>query len=74
MKTLFLFVSIHLALQVECQNVRLIISTKGIDSIKIGMSEMRVEKVIGAGLKPYIIPDAKQSIPDSNTDFNNFFL
>jgi hypothetical protein len=68
MKTFFLFISLCLTLQAECQNVKLTISTKGIDSIKIGMSEMQVEKVMGGELKPYISPDAKQSTPDSNSE------
>ena len=68
MKVFFLFVLIHLTSQVECQNVKLTVSTQGIDSLKIGMSEMQAEKVIGSALKPYISPDAKQSTPDPNTD------
>jgi hypothetical protein len=72
MKTFFLFISLHLALQVECQNVKLTISTKGIDSIKIGMSEMQVEKVMGTELKPYISPDAKQTTPDPSTEVFTF--
>ena len=66
MKAFFLFVCIHLILQVECQNAKLTISTQGIDSLKIGMSEMQVEKVMGVELKPYIVP--KQSTSDSNTE------
>ena len=68
MKTFFLFVLIHLTSQIECQNVKLTISTRGIDSLKIGMSETQVEKIRGAALKPYISPDAKQSTPDPNID------
>src|SRR3954453_2818809 len=63
MKLFFLFVLMHLTFHVECQNVKLTISTQGIDSLKIGMSEMQVKKVIGGELKPYINPN-----PDPSTE------
>jgi hypothetical protein len=71
MKTLFLLVLIHFTIQVECQHATLTISAQGVDSLKIGMSEMQAEKVMGAELKPYISPGANQNTPDSNTEVFN---
>jgi hypothetical protein len=44
--------------QTKAQTKPLLISTNGVDSIKIGMSKPQVENIINAKLKPYIIPDS----------------
>ena len=44
--------------QTQAQTKPLLISTNGVDSIKIGMSKPQVENIINAKLKPYIIPDS----------------
>ncbi len=57
MKSFLPFFLIILSIKVNSQNNKLIISTNGIDSIKIGMQKFEVEKVIGNKLKVSGIPD-----------------
>lgn len=55
----FLYVSfLFLTLCASSQNKKLIISADGIDSIKIGMSKIEVEKSINSKLQPYINHDS----------------
>jgi hypothetical protein len=60
MKIYLLSLSFWVTLFASCQTNTeikpLLISTNGIDSIKIGMSKPDIEKVIGVKLKPYILP------------------
>jgi hypothetical protein len=67
MKLYLLFISFFIFLFASCQTPAkpLLISTSGIDSIKIGMSKPTVEKVINARLKPYITPDSIQKKQDT---------
>jgi hypothetical protein len=62
MKIYLLSISFVLTLFASCQTktqtIPLLISTSGVDSIKIGMSKPDVEKVINANLKPYMTPDS----------------
>jgi hypothetical protein len=62
MKLYLLSLSFWVTLLASCQTNTeikpLLISTNGIDSIKIGMSKPDIEKVIGIKLKPYILPDS----------------
>ena len=51
---LFLFASY----QTNAQTKPLVISTNGVDSIKIGMSKLQVENITKSKLKPYIMPDS----------------
>src|SRR5437868_902035 len=60
MKSYLLSVLFFISLFANCQTQTksLLISTNGVDSIKIGMSRPDVEKVMGTKLKPYILPDS----------------
>ena len=60
MKSYLLSFLSFISLLASCQTPTksLLISTNGVDSIKIGMSKPDVEKAINAKLKPYIAPDS----------------
>jgi hypothetical protein len=67
MKSYLLVISFFIFLFACCQTPAkpLIISTNGVDSIKIGMSKPAVEKVINAKLKSYVTPDSIQKKQDT---------
>jgi hypothetical protein len=60
MKSYLLSISFFISLFASCQTPvkSLLISTNGVDSIKIGMSKPDVEKVINAKLNPYLTSDS----------------
>jgi hypothetical protein len=67
MKLYLLSISFCISFFASCQTPTksLLISTDGVDSIKIGMSKPDVEKVINTKLKPYVTPDSILKNQDS---------
>lgn len=55
---LSLLLTLFTGCQTKAQTKPLVISTNGVDSIKIGMSKPQVENIINAKLQPYIIPNS----------------
>jgi hypothetical protein len=62
MKLYLLAFSLLVALSAKPQHTKLIISTAGIDAIKMGTAEKQVEEIIGTALKP-IDTTAQQKDP-----------
>jgi hypothetical protein len=65
MKISFLAFLLFLLSCADSQTTGLVISANGLDSIKIGMKKMEVEKVLGTPLEPYISSTSGISDPDS---------
>ena len=62
---LYFLLPLFVSCQTKAQTTPLLISTNGVDSIKIGMSKLQVENITNAKLKPYIILESILKNPDT---------
>jgi hypothetical protein len=75
MKTpLILLVCLLLAVYVTGQDKKIIISQNGIDSIKIGMTEIDAQKLLNNQLSPYKVPNITYYPQNTALDSTNKYL